>query len=325
MITVSKKLPEGLVVPIIADTRYLLSISGIVDYGYFIDGKKILPFVIRKKMFLKWMQIDCAPIGCSSKNDSQQFVDSIVEYVKKGSSVSCISSTNTALFPCVPTDSFYCLFGTYLVDLDKDEALLFSSLHSKHRNSIRKAQSNSVVVEHGEHCARDVIELMNNTYGRQNKISAIGENYISRMKNLGNNVDFWLARSCDGTPQGSAIFLWSKGHTCYYLHGGSSSHTVSGSMNLLIWEAMLEMKKRGVRYFDFVGARLKPEPGSKQEGIQRFKSRFGADLKTGYMFRVVIDPIMYHLFTFCINVYHLIKEHKFANDVISEERLKGNY
>ena len=65
------------------------------------------------------------------------------------------------------------------------------------------------------------------------------------------------------------------------MHGGSISKPLAGAMNLLQWEAMCFFRKLGVRYYNFVGTRIDPEPGSKQEGLSMFKQRFGGELKRG--------------------------------------------
>ena len=72
------------------------------------------------------------------------------------------------------------------------------------------------------------------------------------------------------------------------MYGGSVEKPYSGSLNLLQFEAMKFLQSRGVREYDLVGARIKVEQGSKYEGIQRFKSRFGARLVQGYAFRTIV-------------------------------------
>jgi len=56
-------------------------------------------------------------------------------------------------------------------------------------------------------------------------------------------------------------------------------------MNLLHWEAIRRFRTLRVKRYDFVGTRIKPEKGSKQEGIKVFKARFGGRLVQGYMWK----------------------------------------
>lgn len=312
---------------ILASPEYLMSLNGVADYGYLVDGKYVLPYVIRKKMFFHWVQLDSDIIvtsGTASLEDIQKFYDDAMCFIRNNMKVSHVVTSNTAIAECYPRDSFFCKFGSYVVDLEKTEDELFKGLHSKHRNVVRKAMTDGIQVYHGSDCAHDTISLMQDTFSRQNKVSGLGNYLIKQMEPLGENADYWIAKDAEGNLQGSAIFLWSRGGTCYYMHGGSAAHTKPGAMNLLIWEAMKCMKERGVKTFDFVGARLTTEPGSKLEGIQRFKSRFGATMKVGYMFRVVINKPYYWLYKLATSVAYLALQHKLPKDVIKEERLKGN-
>ena len=310
--------------PVLFSPAFLQSHNGVCDYGYFIENNIVLPYTIRKKSMFKWIQLDSDFCREINKTEKKQFLDNMVEYVKKNIKVSHILTTNTAIFDVYPTDSFYCKFGTYLVNLTQSEDDLFKGLHSKHRNVVRKAQTDGIIVEHGPEQASNAIMLMQDTFDRQNKVSGLGLALIKQMEPLGDMVDYWVAKDSEGNLQGSAILLWNKGNTCYYMHGGSAAHTKPGAMNLLMWESMKCMKERGVKWFDFVGARVTTEAGSKLEGIQRFKSRFGATMKVGYMFRVVINKPYYMLYKLAVNGVFLALTRTIPRDIIREERLKGN-
>lgn len=309
---------------VLAYPEYLKTLNGVADFGYFVENDVVLPFVIRKKGPFKWIQLDSPVENSPNEEKEREFLNNVVAYVKKNLKVSHIMSTNTAIFSSYPTDSYYCKFGSYIVDLTLTEDELFKGLHSKHRNVVRKAMSDGIEIFHGQEYATDAIKIMQETFGRQNKVSGLDDSMIKRMLPLGENVDYWVAKDSDGNLQGSAIFLWNNGHSCYYMHGGSAAHTKPGAMNLLIWEAMKCMKERGVLVFDFVGARITTDPGSKLEGIQRFKSRFGSTLKVGYMFRVVTNKFYYTAYNIAVKSAFLLLQHKLPGDPITEEREKGN-
>lgn len=311
--------------PILAWPEFLRNQNGVVETGYFIDGEMVLPFAIRQKYILRWMQLYTEVLNCESKEREMAFLDTCMVLIKTRFRISHVLTSNSSIFKSYPAGAEYCKFGTYKVDLTQSEEKLFENLHSKHRNVIKKAQSINLLVEHGKKCAEEVVLLMNETYARQGANFSYGENYINRMNKMGDNVDWWVVKDKDGRLQGSAIFLWSKGGSCYYLHGGSCSHTSAGAMNLLIWKAMIEMKSRGVILFDFVGARITTEQGSKLEGIQRFKSRFGSVLEQGYMFRYIISPVRYLLYSIAQHLYYLLHGHHGTFDIIEQERAKGNY
>ncbi|HHT23618.1 MAG TPA: hypothetical protein GXZ87_09985 [Bacteroidales bacterium] len=85
---------------------------------------------------------------------------------------------------------------------------------------------------------------------------------------------------------------------------------------------MVEMKARNIKCFDFVGARINPSKGSKYEGIQRFKSRSGANLQKGHLFKVILSP-KYYLINNMTKIYGLIKyKKKYNGDMIDQETRK---
>lgn len=54
------------------------------------------------------------------------------------------------------------------------------------------------------------------------------------------------------------------------------------------------------------------------EGIQRFKSRFGATLTEGYAFRVVFSPYKFIVFQLMIRLYFVLKGWKKYMDPIDQ-------
>ena len=140
---------------------------------------------------------------------------------------------------------------------------------------------------------------------------------LSRVK----HIDYWVA-SFEGELQGAGILLWSENRSAYYMFGGSAVKPHAGAMNLLHWSAMKLMKERGVKYYDFVGARINPDEGSKYEGIQRFKSRFGGELKKGYLWKMPLNKFKYKLFCWLVAAK---QGRNYCGDVIDQERKRGNY
>ena len=72
---------QGLTV--LATPEYLNSLNGVADFGYLVDAMFVLPFVVRKKMMFRWIQLDSDVIIMSGKADAesiQQFYDDAVEY-----------------------------------------------------------------------------------------------------------------------------------------------------------------------------------------------------------------------------------------------------
>lgn len=313
-------------VSVLGHPTYLMSINDAVDYGYVVDDKgRNLGFVIKNKYhFWKLLQIPgpiSGNVGDITDEEQKVFFNEAVSIIKKQLRVDEISNINTNPTAVYPQNSLYCKFGSYIIDLNQSEEELFSGLHSKHRNVVRKAEKDGLVVDFGPQYLDDCARLMDDTFKRQNGYSNASKT-LKDLANLKSHCDFWVVKDGD-TIQGCAILLWDK-YSSYYLHGGSASHTHSGAMNLLHWKAILKMKERGVHYYDFVGARLNPEEGSKLEGIQRFKSRFGGPMKVGYLWRVELNPLKMKIYRFLMTTYFKLRGSNYK-DTIEAERAKGNF
>lgn len=306
--------------PIIAQPDYLLLQSS--NYGYFVsDENIIIPFVVISRLGLKWVVLTSSPLNSSSADKERVLLDEIIKYAKKQNCI-YITCANQALFNFYPPGSKHCVFGTYKVSLELTEEELFKNLHAKHRNVIRKAEKDGINIYHGIIFSKDCISVIVDTYKRQGiPFNPMTFNSLQLLKE---NVDFWVAKDRDNNLQGSAIFLWNKNNTCFYMYGGSAQNHHTGALNLLQWKAMLHMKEQDVKYFDFVGARVNPPKGSKYEGIQLFKSRFGSTMYKGYLFKIILSP-RYHFINLLLNAYFLLTYGKrFKGDMIDQEIKRGN-
>lgn len=310
--------------PAIAMPEYLQSFNGCVDYGYIIDGNCILPYIKRKRLFFYFIQLSTGVLGAENEAQEKIFLDKALPFFKSSTRADYIISTNTSIFNVYPKDSLYCKFGSYILNLEKTEDELFSGLHSKHRNVIRKAEKEGLVVLHGKEYLVDCYNLINETFSRQGMLSPTLE-YIQQLSNLNESISFTIVKFGDEI-HGCAIFLWNKNHSCYYLYGGSVKQSHSGAMNLLHWETILRMKKNEVKYYDFVGGRLNPEEGSRLEGIQRFKLRFGGEFVIGYLWKYTFNNFKYKLYSNLLSGYFkYIRGEKHEGDVIDQERKRGNF
>jgi len=307
--------------PIVATKEFLQSKSDI--FGWFVSDEFILPYIVEKKFIFKRMIFTYSVIVRAVSHDISQkeFLNKVVQLSKSLNIDFIYQPYAFAVFEDIPAGCIFTKFGSYKVDLTKSEDELFKSLHSKHRNVIRKAQKNGLNIYNGIKYKDESYNLIKDTLIRQNQ-PYMSKDSIEKMNELlGKNIEFYIIKNQDKV-EGSAIILYNK-HEAYYLLAGSSMKTSAGAMNLLVWQIMLDMKKKGVESFDFVGARIKPQTGSKFEGIQRFKSRFGSTLKEGYLWKMPIKPFKYNLFRFVTWLYYKVNNKAYAGDIIDQELKNG--
>src|SRR5271157_4802837 len=103
--------------PVFGLESYLKTMSD--KYGWCISEKFILPFVIRKKYFFRFITFTTQTIylGDHSVKEEDFFLKEVIEYFKnKGMDFITQPPTNT-IFRCVPDGSKFTNFGTYIIDL----------------------------------------------------------------------------------------------------------------------------------------------------------------------------------------------------------------
>lgn len=304
--------------PIVATKEFLSSKSS--EFGWFVSSNFILPYIIEKKFIFKRMICTYSVIKKDVSTLSQQeFLNEVVKLSKTLDIDFIYQPYAFAIFEEIPDNCTFTPFGTYQIDLTRTEDELFKNLHSKHRNVIRKAQKNELTIFHGVQYKEECFTLIKDTLVRQSQpfmsLDAINNIY----KYLGDNISFYIIKNQDKI-EGSAMIIYNN-HEAYYLLAGSDIKTSAGAMNLLVWQIMLDMKEKGVKSFDFVGARLNPK--GKFEGIQRFKSRFGTTLKEGYLWKIPIKPFKYKMFRFVTWLYYKLKNKAYLGDIIDQELKNG--
>ncbi len=299
---------EDLPVPLlerIADANVFFQ-KGFVDYVrinndelyYLYDDERIVPIRHRKKMIFNFCEFETEPL-CLSDNthrSEQEFLDEAMGLLKLHLHVQWCHSTPSCFFSDTPSHNCKRIpFGSHVIDLSNEESVLWSNVHSKHRNVIRKATKEEVIIREGDFdLVDDYARLEQETYERTGRSPSGVEYYKKQLIALGNNIRVYIAYH-DGKPQAGGVFFFNS-QRCYYMYGATTEQCVTGSANLLLWTAILNMKEIGVKEFSFVGCRINEDPDSKYHGIQKFKERFGGTLRTGYMFRFEIRPLFYRLF-----------------------------
>lgn len=289
------------------------------EFYYVYDDERIVPIRHRKKAIFNLGVFVTEPFLRveEPKLTESDFLDEAVALVSKVLHIQWLNSTAGGFFYETPTKNCKRIpFGSHVIDLSLTEEELFKKVHSKHRNVIRKAEKESVVIKKGRaDLMEDYAALERQTQDRTGrKASGLGY-YEKQIETLGDNIVVYVAYK-DDVPQAGGVFYYNQ-QMCYYMYGATAKGAFTGSANLLIWTAMLDMKADGVKEFSFVGCRINEDEGSKYSGIQMFKGRFGGELRQGYMFRYERSPMMYRLF--CKAMQWRTHSKKIYQDPIDEE------
>jgi len=245
--------------------------------------------------------------------EEKEFLNGAIEFFRSIDSDIIIPATNTTIFRTYPVGAIAAPYGTYIIDLNQTEETLWTKVHQKHRNRIRNAMKNGVKIRHGIEYLDTAYQLVRDTLKRSNMGFRDHVDFKRFLRSLGKNVKILIA-DCQGAVQGCAVIPFSN-YSAYYLYGGSIPNTISGAMNLLQWEAIQMFRNLGVKRYDFVGVRISPQEGSKQEGIKMFKERFGGEHVQGYMWKYPFKRMKYVAYSRAVRLFR-------GGDIVDVERHK---
>ena len=290
---------KGRIAPIAYSKKYIFN-NAYLLFPVMKNGKRILP------------------------EEEKIFYNNVVAFLKKKTSFQ-------SLMPYMPVDISYsypyhskmCEFGQYSIELEnKTESELFSALSGFYRRIINKSNREGIYVKYGKSEFVTFYNIYKETLLRQNlyydDISKIEKLYNS---NPDNSICA-VAYNSQNVPEGSLLILYTK-YAGYALYGGSvSDNQQNGSVKLLHWEIIKKLKKLNVKTFVLGGARLNNIEGTKFQGIQMFKERFGADLKKGFLWKINLKNNYKQTYDLIIKAKAKITKQKYLPDIIDQMNKK---
>ncbi len=291
--------------PIFASEPFLKAVGD--EYGWiggFDDSgnlRCILPYtVIRKAIFrMVRFRVETIPLGEGlAVEEEKSFLNSAVEYFRSRGMDMIIPATTNTIFRIYPEGAVAAPYGSYIIDLNQSEETLWNNLNASHRRKVRLAMKQGVQIRSGMEYLNTVYELVRDTFKRSRLGFMSHKAFKHYVLSLNESVKILIA-DYQGTVQGCVVIPFSD-HSAYYVYGGSIPEPQTGATNLLHWEAIQQFRGLGVKRYDFVGVRINPEKGSKQEGLMMFKQRFGGQLVQGFMWKYSFHPLKFSTYSLAI-------------------------
>ncbi|HWY38500.1 MAG TPA: peptidoglycan bridge formation glycyltransferase FemA/FemB family protein [Bacteroidia bacterium] len=259
------------------------------------------------------------------KKEEKRFLNEFVKYIKEKKLAQRITQPeNFAIFAQTPERSTRAPFGTYILNIEEQtEEELFKGLHSKNRNVIRNAEKNNVQIKYGKEVIKDFFSLYLQTMQRSNMYYHELSYFENFYDDMPGNIICGVAYHNE-IPLGGLFIPFTR-FGAFYLYGASAeSKEINGAINYLHWNTIKLLKKKGVKRYDFVGARLSDVSGTKLEGIQQFKERFGAKLEKGFLWKMNVNKFDCFVFDFLVYTKHKLNGLTPPIDIIDEE-IEKNY
>ena len=290
------------------------------------DFEGYIPILIKDSKIIKTLKFLFNPVNKGgvtfSSSDELTVVEAFISFLKSNKIVQrIVQPVNWMLFQSAPKNSISVPFGSYRIDLSQGEREIWKGLHTKHRNVIRNAQKKGGEIKIGA----DQIAVFYSLYKATMKRSFMYFEPKSFFEDLIHKKDLKIFTAVvyhEGNPMGGLFVPYSK-EGAYYVYGASAERiTLTGAFNFLQFELIKFMIDNKVLKYDFVGARLSDISGTKFEGIQKFKARFGGELVEGVLWKMDLNKIKCKLYDNILNLKLKFIGFKNREDIIDQELKK---
>ena len=306
--------------PIFASESFLKSVGD--EYGWLggIDNtgeiRCILPYTIIQKLNFRLVRfrVETIPLGDNfAISDEKLFLNSVIDYFRSTGADIIIPATTNTIFRTFPDGADAAPYGSYIIDLRPPEEVLWRNIDRVMRQNINSAKKNGVTIRSGLEHLDAAYVLISDTFKRSGLPFMGKESFTHFVSGLGENTLIMTADH-QGIAQSYVVFAFSD-YCAYAIYAGNIANQNQGANKLLYWEAICHFKKIGINYYDFVGARIDPEKGSKQYELNSFKKRYGTTLKEGYMWKYSLHPFKYLLYSAAARL-------RSGGDIVDVERHK---
>lgn len=190
---------------------------------------------------------------------------------------------------------------TWVLNLEQTEEEIFKNMKKTTRYEIRRREKFDIKILSGN-TDKDLDifwDLHSQTVKRQGFIPFPKHSTALQLKSFGNNCLIFNGK-IDQEFCSSAIIIFDK-QTAYYQQGASKYCKFPVS-HAVLWEAILEAKKRGCKEFNFWGICDKEQSKHPWYGLSKFKRGFGG--KEENFMHCQDFPITYkYWINFCIEKY----------------------
>jgi peptidoglycan pentaglycine glycine transferase (the first glycine) len=163
-----------------------------------------------------------------------------------------------------------------VIDLSKPDEDILGQMKPKGRYNIKVAEKHGVTV----HPSDDVgafYSILSKT-GNRDGFGIHPKSYYEKMiEHLKGHVQLLLA-NYEGKVIAGGIFVYLDEWGIYYYGASDNEYRNVMAPYLVQWEAIKEAKKRGCKYYDFLG--IAPENAKKHPwaGVTEFKKKFGGEI-----------------------------------------------
>lgn len=172
---------------------------------------------------------------------------------------------------------------TVVVDLALGEEDLLSQMKSKTRYNVRLAERRGVKVEvvDGITIGQNLkyLDEFHSVYSQNSKRIGVGsapkEWFGKLFETFGQNLFVVYAYLSSGEIGAVGCYIVTEDTVWYQMNGTTEAGRKDFAANIVVWEGMLEGKRRGCKWYDFDGIYDERYDDDTWKGFSRFKLGFG--------------------------------------------------
>jgi peptidoglycan pentaglycine glycine transferase (the first glycine) len=182
-----------------------------------------------------------------------------------------------------------------ILDLTKTESEILAQMKPKGRYNIKLAEKHGVTVKQSSDVG-DFYSILSKT-GNRDGFGIHPQAYYKKMlDSLGKNAQLLLAEH-QGKVIAGGIFVYLDEWGIYYYGASDSEFRNLMAPYLVQWEAIKEAKKRGCKFYDFLGIAPENAKNHPWAGVTEFKKKFGGQVTEYPQAKdMVLKPFFYWLY-----------------------------
>lgn len=269
---------------------------------YVLENQQTQLLAVRFPLFccFNWLDVPRGPVDCSS--ESIENLEHLIQTAQK---------SHTVFIRIMPTEEFkignlkfkiceahnnHHPETTLKLNLSLSEEALLDQMKPKGRYNLKLAEKKGVIVRESKDVA-EFFQLLQQTTERNRFWGHSQKYYATMLSVFGKNAQLLLAEY-EGKILAGGIFIYTSDEAIYYYGASGNQDRNVMAPYLLQWTAILEAKKRGCLWYDFLG--IAPENADQKHpwaGVTDFKKKFGGEVVTYPPAQeIILRPFLYRLF-----------------------------
>lgn len=182
-----------------------------------------------------------------------------------------------------------------VIDLNQSEEEILKQMKPKGRYNIKVAQKHGVEVRSSDD-VEAFHKILVQTGGRDGFGIHPKKYYEAMLKSLGEHAQLLLAHH-EGQPIAGGIFVYLEEWGIYYYGASDHAHRHLMAPYMIQWTAIQEAKKRGCKFYDFLGIAPEGAQNHAWAGVTDFKKKFGGRVVNYPQARdLVVSRLWYFLY-----------------------------